>query len=379
MEVYHGDHEEEDDDGMAIFLIAYLAVQWYNSLRNQSKLSRSGVLLPNLSPWQHLYAHGDDSSFLEMTGFNRVSFWCLEACLFDDDVNRKRVGRPLCLESSGQLGLFLFYVGSQMKTKHLCLIFGIVPSTANRIIEEMLHIVCRKLKNNEISKITFPGPEKMQHFAAMVQSREPMIDNVIGFVDGLSLPIQCSDDEYTQNAAYNGYSHDTCCNNVFAFSPEGKVMYCAYNYPGSWHDATVAQDLVNVVIGHIGHYALCVDQGFPRTGHLHGRFVGPLSSRMKKKLSPQIADYLVPLHEKYISLRQASEWGMRALQGSFSRLKSRLTSNHEKRKKIILSIVLLHNFRTDFVGLNQIAAVFNPHYEQYINLNTYDRIQRYFR
>ena len=78
-----------------------------------------------------------------------------------------------------------------------------------------------------------------------------MIDNVIGFVDGLSLPIQCSDDAYTQNAAYNGYSHDTCCNNVFAFSPEGKVIYCAYNYPGLWHDATVAQGLINVVTDHI--------------------------------------------------------------------------------------------------------------------------------
>ena len=55
-----------------------------------------------------------------------------------------------------------------MKTKHLCLLFGIVPSTANKIIDKMLHLVCRKLKNNEISKITFPGSAKMQHFAGMV-------------------------------------------------------------------------------------------------------------------------------------------------------------------------------------------------------------------
>lgn len=63
----------------------------------------------------------------------------------------------------------------------------------------------------------------------------------------------------------------------------------------------------------IGHYAMCVDQGFPRSGDLHGRFVGPMTQRMRRKLSPQIAEYLLPLHEKYISLRQASEWGMRAL------------------------------------------------------------------
>ena len=37
-----------------------------------------------------------------------------------------------------------------------------------------------------------------------------------------------------QNAAYNGYNHDTSCNNVFAFSPEGKIKFSAYNYPGSY-------------------------------------------------------------------------------------------------------------------------------------------------
>ena len=92
----------------------------------------------------------------------------------------------------------------------------------------------------------------MAEFAEMVNIREPTVDNVIGFVDGLSLVVQCSDNEYLQNAAYNGYSHDTSCNNVIAFSPEGKVIYCSYNYPGSWHDNTVAQDLINVVIERIG-------------------------------------------------------------------------------------------------------------------------------
>ena len=69
---------------------------------------------------------------------------------------------------------------------------------------------------------------------------------------------------------------------------------------------------------------------------------------------------------------------MRALQGTFGRLKSRLTSNRSVRKNIIYSIVLLHNFRTEHVGLNQIATVFNPHYENSINIEGYDRLDRYF-
>ena len=69
---------------------------------------------------------------------------------------------------------------------------------------------------------------------------------------------------------------------------------------------------------------------------------------------------------------------MRALQRTFARLKSRLPSNNAKRLAIMQSIiVLLHNFRTEF-ELNQIATVFYPHYEPYVNLESYDRIARYF-
>ncbi len=50
----------------------------------------------------------------------------------------------------------------------------------------------------------------------------------------------------------------------------------------------------------------------------------------------------------------------------------------EKRKKVIQSIVLIHNFRTELVGLNQIATVFDPEYERYINLSGYDCIKRFY-
>ena len=79
-----------------------------------------------------------------------------------------------------------------------------------------------------------------------------------------------------------------------------------------------------------------------------------------------------------MSLRQASEWGMRGLQGSFPCCKKRLPGNPEKQKLVISSIVLIHNFRTEIVGLNQINTVFDPEYEMYISLTGYDRIRRYY-
>ena len=305
--------DDEEDDLFAVITL-FAAAIWYNSLRERSRLTRSAILLPRLSPWKRLFEFGDDQSFLEMTGFSKLAFSELRTSIYGDRGNGcRRVGRPSSLDSDGELGLYLLYVGSMMKIKHLCLVFGVVPTTANVTIRKVMDSICRKLRNHPSARVVFPDNDEMRNFAEMVQIREPMVNNVIGFVDGLSVPVQCSDDILLQNAAYNGYSHDTSCNNVFAFSPYGKIIYCAYNYPGSWHDSTVAQDLINIVVSQIGTYALCVDQGFPRSGDLHDRFVGPMSKKMKKKLSPELAAYLLPLHERYISLRQASEWGMRAL------------------------------------------------------------------
>lgn len=150
------------------------------------------------------------------------------------------------------------------------------------------------------------------------------------------------------------------------------------NFPGSWADSDISQRLAVKCVEKLNGYQVCVDQGFKRSGDLHEVFVGPLSKKAKSNLSPILKDLLISKHEIYVSLRQASEWGMRALQGSFARLKAKLTWDREKRGNILFSIVLLHNFRTHKVGINQIAAVFNPEYDQYINIVDYDSIARYF-
>jgi hypothetical protein len=135
---------------------------------------------------------------------------------------------------------------------------------------------------------------------------------------------------------------------------------------------------MRVVVDSVGPFAFCVDQSFKRSGMMYAKFVGPLSKSSRAKLAPLLRALYLRKHAIYTSLRQASEWGMRGLQGTFTRLKSRLTSNKAKRSCTIKCIVLLNNFRTHYVGLNQIATVFNIHYEEYIRVENYDRILRYF-
>ena len=65
------------------------------------------------------------------------------------------------------------------------------------------------------------------------------------------------------------------------------------------------------------------------------------------------------------SLRQSAEWGMRAIQGSFPRLKDRMifSENMEHRKLFLHLIAMLLNFRTRRVGLNQLSSTFYPTFE----------------
>ena len=117
----------------------------------------------------------------------------LLAHLFDlEAITRLRgrqVGRPRLLRPDGYLGLVLFYFGSTMSYKHLCLIFCITPLVCSRVICYMLRLVVLQLSDHPMAQVTFPDPEKMWQFAKMVQLWAPIVSDVIGFMDGVSIPV----------------------------------------------------------------------------------------------------------------------------------------------------------------------------------------------
>ena len=308
---------------------------------------------PSESPWQRLYIHGDASSFLLMTGLSRGAFESLLRILFPNVDNQPLttvMGRPILLDAAAKLGLLLFYFGSTMRIKHICMIFGVTPSSCSRVINSMLRLVVRRLKKHPLARVKFPNAEKMAHFAALIQNREATVDDVIGFMDGVAFASECSSEEIEQNAYYNGYHRDTMVNNMFAYGHDGKVFLAAINFPGSWHDGSITTNLLPFITGKIQGYKICVDQGFPRSGDACQILVGPYSKRSACRLAPNLRPYLLRMSATYTSLRQASEWGMKALQGSFPRCKARLPSCKVKRGLVLEAIVLIHNFRTELVG-----------------------------
>ena len=363
-------------------MLTILLVTYRNSIRERTYLLRAAVAHPSLSPWQYLYDHGDDSSFLHLTGLTREAFIVLQSILFPpeppDEFGRRPPGRPKLLDNSSSVGLLLFYLGSTMTYKHLCMIFGIVPTQCSTYIRDMLLLATDKLCDHPLSSVRFPDAEKMEQFAAMINAREPLIDDVIGFMDGVSLPTECTSDQYEQNAMYDGYSCDTTVNNVLAYGPDGKVFLSALNFPGSWTDGKLSAHFIEFIKRKIGRYKICVDQGFPRQGDAYGILVGPISRRSARGLHGHVRDYLLKISNIHTSLRQASEWGMRGLQGTFPRLKRRLPSDNTKRRLVLEAIVFVHNLRTGIVGKNQIKTVFDPEYERIRAVEGYDRIRQYY-
>ena len=139
----------------------------------------------------------------------------------------------------------------------------------------------------------------------------------------------------------------------------GKVFFAAINFPGSWADGSLTAHFLPYMKRKIGEYKICVDQGFPRSGDAYGTFVRPVRKQQARRLHHDVSDYLLKISNVHTSLRQASEWGMCGLQGTFPRCKNCLPSDAAQRRLVIEAIVLIHNFRTDYVGYSQIKSVFD--------------------
>jgi hypothetical protein len=147
-----------------------------------------------------------------------------------------------------------------------------------------------------------------------------------------------------QNTFYCGYNCNNIVNNVFAFGPDGKVIFAAVRFPGSWADGSLTARFLHQMIRRIGCFKICVDQGFPRGGDASGMLVGPVLKRQARRLHHDVRNYLLWISNVHTLLQQASEWGMRGMQGTSPRCKKRLPSDDKMRHLVIDAIILVHNF-----------------------------------
>jgi hypothetical protein len=123
-----------------------------------------------------------------------------------------------------------------------------------------------------------------------------------------------------------------------------RCFFAAVNFPGSWADGSLTAQFLHQMKRKIGHFKICVDQGFPRGGDASGTFVGPVSKRHRRSLHRDVCNYLLRVSNVHTLFWQASEWGMCGTQVTFPRCKKRLPSDDKMRRLVIDAIVLLHIF-----------------------------------
>jgi hypothetical protein len=82
---------------------------------------------------------------------------------------------------------------------------GLTLFVCSRVINWMLQRTVRLLNGHLFAKVKFPGNVKMRVYVDMIQAREPLADDVIGFMDGVSFLMECTSKCVQQNAFYCGY------------------------------------------------------------------------------------------------------------------------------------------------------------------------------
>jgi hypothetical protein len=102
------------------------------------------------------------------------------------------------------------------------------------------------------------------------------------------------------------------------------------------------------------------DTAFPQgTNQIEGRIRAPIKVGQRLTGTQAEIDKKLAFNRELLSYRQTAEWGMRALQGSFGRLRVPLEVKHtERRASLLETCVRLHNLRALKVGINQIRTVY---------------------
>jgi hypothetical protein len=113
-------------------------------------------------------------------------------------------------------------------------------------------------------------------------------------------------------------SMDTLSQTCFVFSACCRIIACVLNVPGSVHDSTLAEwggiyTLLETTYQRTSEIC-CADSAFAA---LNNAFI----IRSAQDVTQAETELEVVQMEEATALQQASEWGMRAIQGVFPRLK----------------------------------------------------------
>jgi hypothetical protein len=259
------------------------------------------------------------------------------------------------LDPTGSLGLVLTWFRTKGScTRNLQLIFGLTATPMYTWLKFGRRVLLFALQKVDLAKISAPSEQELHEYILAIAAKYPRMRVVWGAMDGLKLTFQKTNNGIKQNHFYNGWTHGHYINCLFVFTPDERICVCLINCPGSMHDSTMAQYGVYRKLQKLfKNYGaiVVVDSELSEKDY-------PFLIKSSQE-DPAGKPEAVLAHRDATSIRQLSEWGMRMIQAQFPRVTKPIQYEVKGEHRVILHlIVLLYNFQTNEIGINQILNSF---------------------
>ncbi len=216
--------------------------------------------------------------------------------------------------------------------------------------------------NDSLAKIAIPLNEEITSYKEAIGASYLLLSDVWSTMDGLKLYLQQSGNTKIQACFYNGWTHGHNVTLVFVFCPNGTIPIAFFNVPGSVHDSQVAywgrvSKKLGTVYQETGRKCM-VDFAFGKVNH---PFLIKPSKDYLVLSTPTCQEQRLDIQRKRQAklMRQAVEWGVRAIQSSCPCLKDMFVYKEMGERQILMKMVcLLYNLCARTIGINQIKNVF---------------------
>ena len=328
----------------------------------QGRYLRGGAVPPpKASVWWRVFSRGDDLEFLHFTSLTRESFNLLVVkCtpLINSRPLTPGCGKPKAwhvrrrmFKARDVVAMTMRFLLATAEMKDLHVQFGAVLSVYSHCVRLGLRVIVQVLCSDTRSRVYWDRSEEELSKAAARTSSFLDIPGVVAMMDGDKLRSKQPGDYLHQNRDYNGWTKECNRNILIVWDPFGKIVDAVVNAPGNFHDSRLA--VRGNVYKHIESlpqpYKVCCDDAFSTGGKLKDKLV-------KTKEQYREGQVRSTYDQSLTHLRQCSEWGNNVLTGVFRRLRGWLPVDNVHRAYIMWACVLLHNWRTETVGRNQIRT-----------------------
>lgn len=360
--------EDEDDDGTAllcfIVFLSYLLKRHHRGTRTPDYFRfgypRIALLPPDASAWRRILAADDDRAFVQFFAIPGAVFHVLAAGMAEKLPQvRGPAGR---LSPADKTALCLRYMTTRHHQHALQLDFGVSQVTISRTLAEGLPALISVMSGMSEAQVRLPTEAQMEEYATAIIGAEPppYPCHPFAFLDGTYCETEVPQQYALNRSMYNGYKRAHCVNNQLVFAPDGTILWCRLNAPGTHTDLRMVPPLFDILADSTlvpKKYSILADGGY-HAPYMKYKLLTPL--RENESLGHDLAEAIrmVRMSAWITRRRSAAEWGMRSFKYTFVRLLKRLPNNVVRRRELLVSAVMLYNLRVRTLGASEIRTVY---------------------